>query len=1450
MDAASCDLCSTGSLRSNVPDAGSGATENSVNDCDGADDGDDNDDNGGNSSVASRSDDGAMDVDVLGDEETSEAGSSAADSGRCESANAEDEDVQATAHLEQPPPRNNEHQNAGAPASPDPAVNRGFAVDRLPVQADVNAWLCRVELQQQAPIVMPEQVMEWRVGRNHLDRMVLLRQPNPRFLEGEHALGQPEDLLQRERELLVYMFDGFRPNFALIEACDHALLWAFVLPTGAWRGICCFEYVCDYPRLREVVINKTGLKGTAREQCAVCPGCHLPTWRVVGARHCDMCTRIIILNQDAILSRSILESSPPDTVASYWDVQFQTRGHPRITLASYRYNRTTPPSSDASDRPLSISLASCSPRSLPFAPSIPPFKRSRSSPEIDTRSLRQRRGGVYAQRVAPLNQCMPADKRVAQKKPEMLTTAKASKIKRTNSKPKAPIPPKSNKMNIQVSVPLPINSLSSPLEVPCNFRAAPATTTGTSTTSTYSTAKLTATRTTTDAFPSISSFVLPTSTPTPQIIKQSAQTVDSAQWLPLIDLFDQRLELKFMPLVRDIANRQQKLETKIQSMCADHENKLSTMSARIQDLGETIAAVGQGNAVEPRCEDEDTFEVRYEGLPLSAPVDLGTVSALLAALDQSRLLPHVVRVRDWLPQVPSSSSEGAAVARRAIVVRFSCSSWKDEAITAALRAASVPMAVLFDGVTDGPNSFTGPIGKALKDCQDKPVADFRAIDCQLPDVETSDLSQDQKYMLKMAKSIKAGHCTEDLLNSEPGNLNHAQNLELLIDFKHMCYFCDNFDFYEILWQSCQPRDLSEKNFNKILSDDSERSSAVGTTIISITTITAITIGMGQIIADAPVIVAIMITMAWKDNMEMTIEREHPVADPNLKYIVTSNASQTAIGGYLAQMKGKIELPIGYVSRALTDVEQSYLRCTNIQFRCFGTARVNRENRDELIEIDPHAPSCPLNLDAIEDARFKEALRHAVETDRRPLREIYDTIALLSIFTPDISGSVVCSTAVKLFYSSVDQHTSVGNYWNDPHHQKLYYKYSQFLPFVNNEKITTNTSTFKEGLTKLQRMVLIGGPDNGIITPWQSSQFGYYNVNETVGEMRDRDEYQNDLIGLKTLDKNKKLILHTVPGIPHFMWRKNMSIPIDVRSSRRYRSLLLGGRPKQRRERRVWFCDVEGATCIRSWTSRYACHPRSGNLLVGRKDRLSASSTCGQSGPVTYYIHSSAGPRDGHVCDKSSSRTQHEIDNIVSDGYMNKSIRHLQIIVAPRVDFLSRGSRAHASPMIQLRSFIFLDLIVIAGGNRRAGSRTALPADLSLHGGNIDETYAHMQITNLRVNLSEFPPELESDKKPDGAYYAISEMIVRGLCSCHGHSSHCLGSEMDLDMVGSTCICEHNNVVKYCEQCKSQYRDAPWRRAQGYKTNACQVCRCNGHSRQCRFDARLYEKTGCGGVCEN
>lgn len=133
------------------------------------------------------------------------------------------------------------------------------------------------------------------------------------------------------------------------------------------------------------------------------------------------------------------------------------------------------------------------------------------------------------------------------------------------------------------------------------------------------------------------------------------------------------------------------------------------------------------------------------------------------------------------------------------------------------------------------------------------------------------------------------------------------------------------------------------------------------------------------------------------------------------------------------------------------------------------------------------------------------------------------------------------TAYELFYSRIGQHTSVGNYWNDPYHQELYYSYSQFLPFVNNEILTNRSSQFKEGLVKLKQLVLIGGPDDNVITPWQSSQFGYYDDNMTVINLTERDIYTNDTIGLKTLKKQGKLKIITVPGVNHFMWHLNESL---------------------------------------------------------------------------------------------------------------------------------------------------------------------------------------------------------------------------------------------------------------------------------------------------------------------
>lgn len=90
------------------------------------------------------------------------------------------------------------------------------------------------------------------------------------------------------------------------------------------------------------------------------------------------------------------------------------------------------------------------------------------------------------------------------------------------------------------------------------------------------------------------------------------------------------------------------------------------------------------------------------------------------------------------------------------------------------------------------------------------------------------------------------------------------------------------------------------------------------------------------------------------------------------------------------------------------------------------------------------------------------------------------------------------TAFELFYSKVGQHTSVGNYWKDPYHQPLYLNYSQYLPYVNNEIESTKSADFKSALTKLNMVVLIGGPDDNVITPWQSR---YYFSDHIVDNLR-------------------------------------------------------------------------------------------------------------------------------------------------------------------------------------------------------------------------------------------------------------------------------------------------------------------------------------------------------------
>lgn len=56
---------------------------------------------------------------------------------------------------------------------------------------------------------------------------------------------------------------------------------------------------------------------------------------------------------------------------------------------------------------------------------------------------------------------------------------------------------------------------------------------------------------------------------------------------------------------------------------------------------------------------------------------------------------------------------------------------------------------------------------------------------------------------------------------------------------------------------------------------------------------------------------------------------------------------------------------------------------------------------------------------------------------------------------------------------------------DPHHDDLYLNASSFLALINGERDHPNATAWRKNFLRVGRLVLIGGPDDGVITPWQS-----------------------------------------------------------------------------------------------------------------------------------------------------------------------------------------------------------------------------------------------------------------------------------------------------------------------------------------------------------------------------
>jgi len=104
------------------------------------------------------------------------------------------------------------------------------------------------------------------------------------------------------------------------------------------------------------------------------------------------------------------------------------------------------------------------------------------------------------------------------------------------------------------------------------------------------------------------------------------------------------------------------------------------------------------------------------------------------------------------------------------------------------------------------------------------------------------------------------------------------------------------------------------------------------------------------------------------------------------------------------------------------------------------------------------------------------------------------------------------------------------YWHDPLAEEEFSENSLFLADINNQGPVKNES-YKENLGKLNNLVLVQFAKDTVVDPKGSEWFSWFNssASTTMVPLQQLPLYQEDWLGLKTLDKSGKLHLMSVNG---------------------------------------------------------------------------------------------------------------------------------------------------------------------------------------------------------------------------------------------------------------------------------------------------------------------------------
>jgi palmitoyl-protein thioesterase len=138
-------------------------------------------------------------------------------------------------------------------------------------------------------------------------------------------------------------------------------------------------------------------------------------------------------------------------------------------------------------------------------------------------------------------------------------------------------------------------------------------------------------------------------------------------------------------------------------------------------------------------------------------------------------------------------------------------------------------------------------------------------------------------------------------------------------------------------------------------------------------------------------------------------------------------------------------------------------------------------------------------------------------------------------------NVTREEAWHLFYTRAGQDTSVGGYWKDPAHLDLYERECQFLPVLNGEVQHPDMRDWRRNFLQVSHVATVGGPDDGVITPYWSAFWGFWDSSLTAVPMEHQSFYVNDTFGLRTLNERGGLSNHTFAGIQHFGWKESLEV---------------------------------------------------------------------------------------------------------------------------------------------------------------------------------------------------------------------------------------------------------------------------------------------------------------------